>query len=48
MPRTHPPYPPEFKLEAVRLVKEGEPEYSRCSPRLGREWTIASQLDPAA
>jgi len=23
MPRTHPPYPPEFKLEAVRLVKEG-------------------------
>ena len=23
MARTHPPYPPEFRLEAVRLVKEG-------------------------
>jgi transposase len=23
MPKSKPPYPPEFRLEAVRLVKEG-------------------------
>ncbi len=24
MPRSHPPYPPEFRTEAVRLVRAGE------------------------
>lgn len=24
MPKSHPPYPPEFRTEAVRLVRSGE------------------------
>src|SRR3954449_7969999 len=51
MPRSHPPYPPEFRMEAVRLVRSGErtPEQlSRdlgCSAQAIRNWTRQGDLD---
>jgi transposase len=51
MPRRHPPYPPEFRAEAVRLVRSGEriPEQlSRdlgCSARAIRDWVRQADLD---
>ncbi len=52
MPRTHPPYPPEFRSEAVRLVREGgrKPEQLArdlgCSPQAIR--TCDPHLGPAS
>lgn len=51
MPRSHPPYPPEFRAEAVRLVRSGErtPEQlSRdlgCSSQAIRNWVRQADLD---
>ena len=51
MPRSHPPYPPEFRTEAVRLVRSGErtPEQlSRdlgCSAQAIRNWVRQADLD---
>ena len=39
MPRTHPPYPPEFRQEAVRLVRES----GRPTAELARELGIAPE-----
>ncbi len=35
MPRTNPPYPPEYKAEAVRLVQSGERSLARIAGDLG-------------
>lgn len=51
MPRTHPPYPPEFRSEAVRLVREGgrTPEQLAkdlgCSAQANRNWAKQADLD---
>lgn len=51
MPRTHPPYPSEFRSEAVRLVREGgrTPEQLAgdlgCSPQAIRNWVKQADLD---
>jgi transposase len=51
MPRSHPPYPPEFRAEAVRLVRSGErtPEgLARdlgCSAQAIRTWVKQAELD---
>ena len=39
MPRTHPPYPPEFRQEAVRLLRES----GRPTAELARELGIAPE-----
>lgn len=39
MARSHPPYPPEFRTEAVRLVRSGE----RTSEQLARELGCSAQ-----
>jgi transposase len=51
MPKSHPPYPPEFRAEAVRLVRSGErtPEgLARdlgCSAQAIRTWVKQADLD---
>ncbi len=51
MPRSHPPYPPEFRDEAVRLVRAGErnpEELGRdlgCSAQAIRNWVRQADLD---
>ena len=51
MPRSHPPYPPEFRAEAVRLVRAGArnpEELARdlgCSARAIRNWVRQTDLD---
>jgi transposase len=51
MPRSHPPYRPEFRAEAVRLVRSGErtaEELARdlgCSPQAIRNWVRQAALD---
>lgn len=51
MARTHPPYPPEFKLEAVRLVKEGCRKIADVAQDLGvtgesiRNWIRRYEID---
>ncbi len=51
MPRTRPPYPPEFRAEAVRLVREGgrTPEdLARdlgCTGQTIRNWLKQADLD---
>ena len=51
MPRSHPPYPPEFRAEAVRLVRSGErnpEELARdlgCSAQAIRNWVRQADLD---
>ena len=51
MPRSHPPYPPEFRAEAVRLVRAGErnpEELGRdlgCSAQAIRNWVRQADLD---
>jgi transposase len=51
MPRSHPPYPPEFRAEAVRLVRSGErnpEELGRdlgCSAQAIRNWVRQADLD---
>ncbi len=51
MPRTHPPYPPEFRLEAVRLVKDGNRKITDVARDLGvsgqslRNWIRQYEID---
>ncbi len=51
MPRSHPPYPPEFRTEAVRLVRaggRGPEELARdlgCSAQAIRNWVRQADLD---
>ena len=51
MPRSHPPYPPEFRAEAVRLVREGgrrPDQLARdlgCSGQTIRNWVRQADLD---
>ncbi len=51
MPKSHPPYPPEFRAEAVRLVRSGgrDPEQLArdlgCSAQAIRNWVRQADLD---
>ncbi len=51
MPRSHSPYPPEFRTEAVRLVRSGERTPERlardlgCSAQAIRNWLRQAELD---
>ncbi len=51
MPRTRPPYPPEFRLEAVRLLRSGArlPKQLAaelgCSPQTLTNWLRQDQTD---
>jgi len=51
MPKSHPPYPPEFRAEAVRLVRSGgrDPEHLArdlgCSAQAIRNWVRQADLD---
>lgn len=51
MPRTRPPYPPEFRAEAVRLVKTSGEPISRIATDLGisdqtlRNWVNQDDVD---
>ena len=51
MPRTRPPYPPEFRAEAVRLIRSSGKPLSQISKDLGvseqslRVWSKQADLD---
>lgn len=51
MPRTRPPYPPEFKVEAVKLARSSQKPLSELARDLGvsaetlRNWTKQQQID---
>jgi transposase len=51
MPRSHPPYPPEFRAEAVRLARSGEIPIRQLSRDLGiadqtlRSWLAQVEID---
>ena len=51
MPRTKPPYAPDFKIEAVRLAKRGDRSVRQTAKDLGisydtlRYWLKQTQLD---
>ncbi len=51
MPNTRPPYPPEFRLEAVRLLRSGEVSLAQLAKELGcsqqtlRNWRRQEQAD---
>jgi transposase len=51
VPKSHPPYPPEFRGEAVRLVREGgrTPDQLAqdlgCSGQVIRNWVRQADLD---
>jgi transposase len=51
VPKSRPPYPPEFRAEAVRLVREGErnpEELARdlgCTGQTIRNWLKQADLD---
>jgi len=50
MPRTRPPYPPEFRREAVQLVRSGRSvkdvaESLGCSDQSLHNWVRQEQLD---
>src|SRR3954451_8493652 len=51
MPRTHPPYPPEFRAEAVRLARSGEKPIPALAADLGvssealRHWLRQADAD---
>ena len=51
MPRTRPPYPPEFRAEAVRLARSAEQPLARTARDLGvsletlRAWVKRADLD---
>jgi len=54
VPKSHAPYPPEFRAEAVRLVREGgrTPEQLAqdlgCSGQVIRNWLRQADLDAGA
>ncbi len=51
MPRTRPPYPPEFRAEAVRLAKSSGETIARVAKDLGisdqtlRNWVAQDDVD---
>ena len=51
MPRTRPPYPPEFRAEAIRLLKTSGESIRQVAKDLGvsdqtlREWTKRDDVD---
>ena len=51
MPRTRPPYPPEFRAEAVALIRSGAKSLAELSRDLGiadqtlRHWVRQADLD---
>jgi transposase len=51
MPRTRPPYPPEFRAEAVELIRSGTKRLAELSRDLGvadqtlRNWVRQADLD---
>ena len=51
MPRSRPPYPPEFRAEAVRLVKSSGESIARIAADLGvsdqtlRNWVSQDDVD---
>lgn len=51
MPRSRPPYPPEFRAEAVRLVKTSSESIGRIAKDLGvsdqtlRNWVAQDDVD---
>ena len=51
MPRTRPPYPPEFRLEAVRLLRSGARTPKQLAAELGcseqtlRNWLRQDEAD---
>ena len=48
MPRTHPPYPPEFRQEAVRLVSAKEQSLAQIARDLGvSAWTLRGWVKQA-
>jgi len=48
VPRTHPPYPPEFRQEAVRLVAAKEQSLAQIARDLGiSAWTLRGWVKQA-
>ena len=51
MPRSHPPYPPEFRAEAVRLVRSSGRPKAEIARELGlagetlRSWIKQAEID---
>jgi transposase len=51
MPRTRPPYPPEFRAEAVELIRSGTKSFRELSRDLGvtdqtlRNWVRQADVD---
>ncbi|MCR4427527.1 MAG: transposase, partial [Firmicutes bacterium] len=51
MPPAKPPYPPQFRAEAVRLVREGGKSMAQVAADLGvsleslRKWTRQAEID---
>jgi transposase len=51
MPRTRPPYPPEFRREALRLVRSSGKPISEAARELGvsaeslRKWVKQTEID---
>ena len=51
MPRTRPPFPPEFRREAVRLMRDSDKPLSKVAKDLGvseqtlRTWRRQGQVD---
>lgn len=51
MPRTRPPYPPEFRAEAVELIRSGTKSFAELSRDIGvtdqtlRNWVRQADLD---
>ena len=51
VPNPHPPYPPEFRAEAVRLVRESGKSLTALSKELGvsleslRHWISRSEIE---
>jgi len=51
MPRTHPPYPPEFRAEAVRLARGSDRSIPALAATLGmssealRHWLLQDDAD---